>query len=267
MLTGHIDESGDSKLFTLSCLVGDGSMWPWIEMAWTKLLEETNTSLRAHGRPTISRYHASDCRNLRKEFAGWSADEQREFTQKILRIFQRHPLHVFAYSLDLQALVEEIPETEPNPRGFAYVLLLSHLMTAMGGTLELYPKDHIALIHDRCEYDAALSEAFNHMKNDETFTYRDRFTTIDSMSWEECIHLQPADFLAYENFREAERRTTKRPRSKALELLLDLDSFRGRAIGFEREALRELRTVVDGLDESTRKTLFTNARISRPSNT
>jgi hypothetical protein len=70
MLTGHIDESGDSKLFTLSCLVGDGSMWPWIEMAWTKLLEETNTFLRAHGRPTISRYHASDCRNLRRLVGG-----------------------------------------------------------------------------------------------------------------------------------------------------------------------------------------------------
>jgi len=68
-------------------------------------------------------------------------------------------------------------------------------MTAIGGTLDLYPKDQIALIHDRCEYDAALSEAFNHMKNDETFKYRDRFTKIDSMSWEECIHLQPADFL------------------------------------------------------------------------
>ena len=100
MLTGHIDESGNSRLFTLCCLVGDGSMWLWIEMAWTKLLEETNTSLRAHGRPNISRYHASDCRNLRREFAGWSPDEQRDFTQKILRIFQRHPLHVFAYSID-----------------------------------------------------------------------------------------------------------------------------------------------------------------------
>jgi hypothetical protein len=67
--------------------------------------------------------------------------------------------------------------------------------------------------------------------------------------------------LLYENFREVERRATKRPRSKALELLLDLDSFRGRAIGFEREAIRELKTVVDGLDESTKKTLFKNARI------
>jgi hypothetical protein len=196
MLTGHIDESGNSRLFTLSCLVGDGSMWLWIELAWTKLLEETNALLRAHGRPEISRYHASDCRNLRGEFAGWSTDEQREFTRKILRIFQKHPLHIHSYSIDLQALVEEIPETKPNPRGFAYVLLLNYLMISIGRTLELYPKDQIALIHDRCEYDAVLSEAFNHMKNDQTFKHRDQFTTIVSMSWEDCIHLQLADFLA-----------------------------------------------------------------------
>jgi hypothetical protein len=265
MLTGHIDESGSSRFFTLSCLVGDGSMWLWIELAWVKLLEETNATLKAQGRPSISRYHASDCRNLRREFAGWSAEEQRGFTQKIIRIFQRHPLHIYAYSVDLQVLIEEIPETEPNPRGFAYVVLLSQLMTAIGATLELYPKDQIALVHDRCDYDAALHEAFNHMKSDRTFRHRDRFTTLTSMSWEDCIHLQPADFLAYENFREAERRTTKRRRSKALELLLDLDSFRGRAIGFERQALRELRAVVDALDKGTKKTLFKNARITLPS--
>jgi hypothetical protein len=233
-------------------------------LAWTKLLEDTNANLRALGRPEISRYHAADCRNLRRQFAGWSADEQIEFTQKILRIFQRHPLHIYAYSIDLKALVEEIPKTEPNPRAFAYVLLLTHLMTALGRTLDLYPKDQIALIHDRCEYDAVLSEAFKHMKNDETFKYRDRFTTIESMSWENCIHLQPADFLAYENFREAERRATNRPRSKALERLLDLDSFSGRAVGFERAAIRELKAILDGLDDETRMTLFKNARILRP---
>ncbi|MGD0404482.1 MAG: hypothetical protein ABSB66_14945, partial [Candidatus Acidiferrales bacterium] len=168
-------------------------MWFWIELAWTKLLEETNASLKAQGRLEISRYHASDCRNLKGDFAGWSTDEQREFTQKLLRIFQKHPLHIHSYSIDLQALVEEIPETKPNPRGFAYVLLLNYLMVSMGGTLELYPKDRIALVHDRCDYDAALSEAFNHMKDNQTFKYRNQFTTITSMSWEECIHLQPAD--------------------------------------------------------------------------
>lgn len=135
MLTGHIDESGNSRVFTLSCLVGDGSMWLWIELAWTKLLEDTNVTLRARGRPEISRYHAADCRNLRRQFTGWSADEQIEFTRKILRIFQRHPLHIYAYSIDLKALVEEIPETERNPRGFAYVFLLTHLMVALGRTL------------------------------------------------------------------------------------------------------------------------------------
>jgi hypothetical protein len=64
-----------------------------------------------------------------------------------------------------------------------------------------YVDDRIALIHDRSEYDAVLLEAFNHLKSDETLLNRERFTTITPVGWEDSVPLQPADMIAYSNFK------------------------------------------------------------------
>src|SRR5258708_4091804 len=193
VLTGHIDEAFDDEWFTLSCLIGWGAEWSWIDLEFAGLLDKTNASLKAQGRPTISRYHATDCSARKKEFRDWSTEEQIEFTKAILEICRRHPLFVVSYSINLKELVEEIPETKPNPQGIAYVLLLYQLMIEIGNlifTQPRYSKDRIALVHERCAYDSALLEAFNQMKDDETFQYRERFTTIAPMGWEDCVPLQ-----------------------------------------------------------------------------
>lgn len=264
VLTGYIDEGFDNEWFTLSCLIGWGGMWFWIETAFERLLEKTNASLVAQGRPKISRYHATDCSNLKNEFRDWSIDEQIEFTKGIVHIFRRHPLVVVAFSINLKELAKEIPETKPNPQGFAYVMLLYHLMFEIGSLVlskPEYSRDRIALIHERSDYDGVLVEAFNQMKNDDTFQYRDRFTTIASMGWEDCIPLQLADLLAYENFREAKGRSAKRKRRKSLESLLDVENFAGRAKSLDREWMREYKKQFDAMDETTKHLLLTTARI------
>jgi len=159
---GYIDESHDSaqipKLFTLSCIVGFDNMLPWFEMAWAKVLEEKDEQLKQQGRLPLSRYHAVYCSNLRGEFEGWTVDEQVESSMKLFKVFRDHPIHIHSYDLPLQLLVREIPETKPNPVGFAYVILLQMLMEQIcEKTLNLYPGDTISLHHDRCAYAAADS--------------------------------------------------------------------------------------------------------------
>ena len=271
ILRGFIDESygGEAvpKVFSLSCMVANNSEWVFHEWHWVALLESKNEELRREGRQPISRFHSSDFSNSLNEFKGWTADEKRAFSQKIIEIFRKHPAHIYGYDLPLQRMVNEIPETNPNPVGFAYVFLLNLIMQAIcDNTLKVYPEALITLHHDRCRYDAALLEGFNHMRDDPTFTCRNRFLYITSESWEHCIPLQPADFLAYENYKESCRKWDIKPRDrrKSLEAFLDLSSISGRSAGFTGEGIKELKAIFERMDEHTKEILFSNARIRKP---
>jgi len=266
VLHGYIDESGKGDIFVLSCLQADIGMWTFIELAWLQMLEEVNRRLRQQGRKELSRYHATDCSNSQGEFRGWSKDEQKELTQMILEIFKDHLFHTNSYSINLTELVKEIPETKTNPKGFAYVLLLHNLMLELcRGVLAKHKDAIMGLTHDHCEYDAALLEAFNQMLDDPAFKCRDRFTSITPARWQQCIPLQPADLIAYENYKEALRRKemSRRKRRTTLRLILDHNpkSIGGNLQSFNRASLQHFKTVFDGLNDETRHILLRTARI------
>lgn len=261
-----MDESHDSnavpRLFSLSCIVGDDGTWPFFTIDWMKVIEERNALLKAEGRRELSRYHAAECSSRLGEFAGWTLGEQIELSEKLFAVYKKYGLHIYGYDMPLQLLVQEFPETKPNPVGFAYVILLTMIMDEIcKNTLRIYPKDLVSLHHDHCDYDAALAEAFNHLTADETFKCRNRFASMTAEYSQSCVPLQPADLIAYENFKESEGRLVGRRRRKSLEIILDLDSISGRAQGFNLQSIRELKTIIDGLDPSTKHILFSNARI------
>jgi hypothetical protein len=261
VLVGHIDDSGSAKthLLTLSCVVGHGGMWWWIEQAWLQVLQKKNAELKIQGRKQLSRYHAADCSNLKKEFADWTIPEQIAFTEQLIdRVFRRHPMWITSYTLDLRDLVAHFPEAKENPYGLAHVLLLHHIMKFIADTVladKRYIEDRILLIHDRSDYDAVLLDAFNQMKKDEKLVNHERFTAIVPMGWEDCVPLQPADLLAYGNFRTVAAGHRMR---KDLRLIVDLDSFGGRGVFLTKEAFKEIR---GKQDEESLKALFEIARI------
>ncbi len=245
-LRGYIDESGRDHLFTLACVFTEGAQWFFFELAWRKCLEEVNASLKQQGRREISRYHAADCSSRVNEFEGWTTDEQIKLMQGLVKVFQQHPANTLSYSCDLRELVEEIPETKSDPKAYAYELLIKYLMLEIGAFCDqLRPRPLVTLIHDRCEHDVDLLKSFNTMVNDPTFRQRDRFVSIVPESWEHCIPLQPADLIAYENFKEYERSFVNRKRRKTLEILLDLDSFGGRGRILKRDAFTQIKKVID----------------------
>ena len=233
ILRGYIDESYDGekipKMFSLTCTFAHTSEWPWIEMAWEKCLEEKNESLRRQGRTPLRRYHSVDMNNFKEDFKDWDGPERQEFCEKLVRVISRHTCGYEGYLINLQELAKEWPEAGPDYKAFAYGLLLKCIMFNMGTGVDKHLKDHkITLFHERCEYDGVLLESFNEVVNDPTVENRKYFTTIAPMGWENCTPLQPADLMAYENFKEGLRQLPNekpRPRRTILSELISLETF------------------------------------------
>jgi len=252
MLEGYIDESysreNPPQIFSLTCTIARGNEWAWIEMAWRKCLEEKNAALIEQGRTPISRYHSVDINNFREEFTDWDGPERKEFCEKLVKVFARHEIGYDGYLINLQTMAEVWPEAKEDLMGSAYHILLRFLMLDIGEGINLdLPDEKIVLFHDRCNYDGVLLDAFNRSVKDPTFRYAKYFTTIAPMGWEDCIPLQPADLVAYENFKEGYRHLdeAQRPRRKIFSELLSLDSFAPHLRFINRENIIKLKGIFD----------------------
>jgi hypothetical protein len=264
LLTGCIDESGDAQNFTLSCLISDGEGWFHAENALLDILEAKNKELLAQGRKPISRYHAADCASCKDDFEGWGVPEQIEFVKSLLDIFTKHHMDIISLSVNLDDLVQEVPVTKGNPKGFSYVVLLRLVMGEIGDVvLKRNPNHLISLVHDRCEYDCALLGAFEQTLRDPAFRYSHRFNNITAASWEHCVPLQLADLIAYEVHKDHQREIGKsgRPRRKSLRVLLEHGRLGGGGRAFDQASLQLLKQFIDEMSDGARGMLLDNARI------
>ena len=246
---GYIDESYDPEyenVFTLSCLLSTGRIWVDLSRAWKLMLDSWNRRLKKQGRPKISRYHAVYCSNLRGEFQGWSLDEQKELFSDILKIFKKYQVDTVALSVNLRDMDTYFPEArkyaKPDFRTFLYGMTTGFLIGRIADRFcTKYPNPRIALVHDRNAYDAVMLDGFNQQMSDPAFEHKACFTTFAPMGWEHCIPLQPADLVAYENFKDALRKINPRERRISLKMLIDLDAFSGRAQSMDQPAIIRLR--------------------------
>jgi len=233
LITGYIDESYDNakKLFALSCVLGESKTWLEMERKWKLHLSAKNKQLKKAGRPLISRYHATDCNGRYREFKGWTEAERNEFVLSLFRILKRTPLHTIAYDIDLDNLCDVFPEALGDRLELAYHLLIDFLIYTIGEDFhQLGSSRHlkIKLFHDRTadgRYDSVISNSFAQAVSKPGFAYAPYFTTIEPVTWKECIALQPADLVAFEMFREAQQKTKGFNSRKSFGALLNMESF------------------------------------------
>jgi hypothetical protein len=90
-----------------------------------------------------------------------------------------------------------------------------------------------------------MLKAFKQCLADPDFKYSEYFSCFCSRTWKECTALQPADFVAYINFKESKRILSGRKRSKPLELLIGLETFGGGVKFLGEEALKSLKEWLD----------------------
>lgn len=252
LFRGYIDESygGAEDVFALSCLIAKGKDWNDMMRAWKLHLHAVNKKLKKQSRPLISRYHASDCSSRHGEFEGWSVQEQIDFSLGLFGIFKRVPVHAVGYVVDLGELSEVFPDDNNDRLKTAYSIMTKFVMFTIGQDFHDLNQGRLpslTLFHDYTaggKYDPTILESFNKLKFDPSFPYASYFTTIAPLSWKDCIALQPADLVAYEVFKEAERQVQARKRRKSFEALLNLDTFGIHVKNFTKQKLEELREVL-----------------------
>jgi hypothetical protein len=252
LFTGYMDESYDGakqNLFVFSCLIARGKVWAEIIRAWKLQLSAVNKRLAKEGRPLISRYHASACSGCRDEFKGWSRDERDDFVRGLFGVVERSKgMHYVAYSIELDDLCEIFPEWAHDRLQAAYGLLPRFVMYTIGEDLYNYGKGRpakVTLFHDRTggegKYDPIILRGFNTQMNGSDFRYKDFFTTIAPLAWQDCLALQPADLVAFESFKKVEAEIEARKLRKSFDALMGMEALGIHIKSFTKDILRELR--------------------------
>ncbi len=252
LFTGYMDESYDGakqNLFVFSCLVARGKVWNEVRRAWKLQIDAVNRRLAREGRPIISRYHASACSGRHDEFEGWSLDERDTFVRGLFGVINRSEgMHSVAYAIELDDLCEVFPEWADDRLKAAYGLLPRFVMYTVGE--DLYTSGNgqparVTLFHDRTggdgKYDPTILNGFNTLMNAPRFRYKDYFTTIRPLAWQDCVALQPADLVAFESFKEAEAKLEARKRRKSFQALIEMDAFGIHIKSFNKKILQDLR--------------------------
>ncbi len=253
LIRGYIDESYNDKIFLLSALVGMHDGFAWINSDWKKCLEQKNIELIAQGRKPITRFHAAECNSLDGEYDGWSRDEQIQFMQKLIKILGKSDFDSVAFALDLDAYFKFFP----GERKLHQSELLGNLYGGMTKFLTYRlapsylagdPTVRITLMHDRCDYDGKIADAFRGAVEDQNFRERSCYNSIIPASSLEVLPLQMADLLCHENFKEAKRkykpdRNSSGKRRTSLKVMIKQGNFGGGIEYVSVDALRKLKWI------------------------
>jgi hypothetical protein len=235
LLSGYIDESytgeAEPETFGLNCAVTTWGHWFWIECSWNNVIEKKNTELIAAGRKRVRRYHSKEISNFEGDFKDWTGPERTEFTSNLLSkgIDGAHLFSV-GFTANLKQVAVDWPRVKfEGVQRFGYHAMMRLVMVRLETLIPEYygSGSRILFIHERCSHDGTFLDAFNHYLKIRPEA-KSLFTSITPMGWEDCIPLQPADFLAYEAMKEANRhRPGQKPRGRrgSLTAFLDLENI------------------------------------------
>ncbi len=97
ILKDYVDESYNNRTFCIGGWMASDHRWSKIETSWRERIDYENRISAKKGFPPISRYHATDCANLKNDFAedrGWDIPaRQIRLSRRICEIMgERSPV-------------------------------------------------------------------------------------------------------------------------------------------------------------------------------
>lgn len=105
VLKAYFDESYDHSTMCVGGWLTLDDEWKRIEEKWLARIEYERRVAIKHGHKPISRYHATDCENLKKEFSkknGWDIPRQIRLTRKLIDIIGNARPHGIVIGMSLK---------------------------------------------------------------------------------------------------------------------------------------------------------------------
>jgi hypothetical protein len=159
------------------------------------------------GFPPITRYHATDCAALKKEFSeknGWNIHRQIKYTGRLCEIVGASRA---AIGIVIGARCEDIRKfiaVNNTPEAALQDLCFRMALVSFSGVLrEYFPGDKMKIVYDQSkEFGAQTQRSFNTFVDGTTAgVIEDCFTDAKPDDSRTCVPLQVADFIAYEGFK------------------------------------------------------------------
>jgi len=226
VLKAYFDESYDGSTMCVGGWLCTEDGWKLIEDKWLARIAHENRMSVKKGHPPITRYHATYCANLKKEFSatnGWSVERQIQLTKKLIGIVGNadpQPIGI-VIGLSLNELRLVRPDfTDKELKWWAYRFCMGDCLNNIGKAVhEWFTHDTVTVIHDGDggDLDVAALEAYQDVKRSRR-SYAHQFVAMTPGEWRNYPALQPADMLAYEGFKfTAARKRGSQTLRKSLE--------------------------------------------------
>jgi hypothetical protein len=199
----YIDESYNTKTFCVGGFLAPEDIWNGITHDWSERIEcERRRSIKKGLQP-ISRYHATDCAGLKKEFDkkhGWDITRQINLTKRLCEILGKH----LPTGLVVGGGLDDVQLYLPPDPAQAKILLYSMcfktcLMHIAALMYDAVYEPKVKIFYERGEYDYLAEEAFEMLRQDNR-SFFECLVSIEAKGWEDCVPLQCADFMAYQGF-------------------------------------------------------------------
>ena len=199
----YLDESYNSQVFCVGGFLAPAGLCDRLSAQWAERLAYENRRSARKGLPPVSRYHATDCANLKREFReenGWNVDRQILLSKRLCEIIRASGLRVVV----IGGLIEDIkPFLPPGdaPRDLLCNLSFRMALVDISAIIrERYPGAEVTVFYDEGkEFGNEASRAFSTFKDGSTSkAIAGCFKTAEARDSRGCMPLQAADFIAYE---------------------------------------------------------------------
>jgi hypothetical protein len=200
----YIDESYNSHVFCIGGFLATTSLWQTTSDRWQARIAYENRKSKIKGFPSVSRYHATDCANLKREFdakKGWNIKRQIALTRRLCEIIGESGLIGIAVGgriADAQAHFD--PTVNTGLETLYDLCYRMILLIADSVVRENFSTATVNVTYDQTKAFCGLAkEGFETLlKEQRQRGLHGPFKALVDADSRACTPLQCADFLAYE---------------------------------------------------------------------